>query len=596
MPITGHFEADFTQFNAGVKDATETVKKFGVDSTLAAKDLDKLGANAPAQIKAITAETKTATTSMFDLSGAVKQIGGMVAGAFTVNAIINFGFSVLETADNIGKLAAKTSMSTEEVQRLQFIADQSSVSMDALSGAAQQLQADLGSDNAGVVGAIGDLNINLDEFKKLSAYEQMLRLNDAVRGIEDPFLQARTAEDLFHKAWKEIYPAMKIDMEDLGKQAPVMADEYVKNLGRMKNEWDKFKKGIVVIGGEVISKIGEINQSYEDQIKLIEQRRLIEASADAGLSAALGAIPPLQKPVVQGFKDITLSAQQLKDQVRMTTDEATESMKKHQASVDATKAAYDALAGAFKKQEDEVDALFGKISGADAVAAAETWAKALGKMGDSVGTLSAKVRDDLVDALQAGIAGLATQGRLTDDLSSRFAALIVKVQLHNEALREVPPVVEAASGVTTAYTQKLYDEARAADAVAAATERANAMRAAMDAATGGGGGSGAIGYLPPRGSTDYNNMMGASTSGSGAGSSYYTPPRRAAGGPVSAGAPYMVGERGPELFVPGASGAIVPNGGGAVVYNTFHLVDSEANLARRVSDTILRTITSARRI
>jgi hypothetical protein len=34
---------------------------------------------------------------------------------------------------------------------------------------------------------------------------------------------------------------------------------------------------------------------------------------------------------------------------------------------------------------------------------------------------------------------------------------------------------------------------------------------------------------------------------------------RAAGGPVSANTPYVVGENGPELFVPGNSGAIVPN-------------------------------------
>lgn len=39
---------------------------------------------------------------------------------------------------------------------------------------------------------------------------------------------------------------------------------------------------------------------------------------------------------------------------------------------------------------------------------------------------------------------------------------------------------------------------------------------------------------------------------------------RALGGPVTAGAPYLVGERGPELFVPGASGTIVPNGGGGM--------------------------------
>jgi hypothetical protein len=34
---------------------------------------------------------------------------------------------------------------------------------------------------------------------------------------------------------------------------------------------------------------------------------------------------------------------------------------------------------------------------------------------------------------------------------------------------------------------------------------------------------------------------------------------RAMGGPVSSGSPYVVGERGPELFVPHASGSIVSN-------------------------------------
>jgi phage-related minor tail protein len=50
---------------------------------------------------------------------------------------------------------------------------------------------------------------------------------------------------------------------------------------------------------------------------------------------------------------------------------------------------------------------------------------------------------------------------------------------------------------------------------------------------------------------------------------------RAAGGPVSSGQTYMVGERGPELFVPGRSGTIVANdkmGGG----NTNVVVNVDA--------------------
>jgi len=45
---------------------------------------------------------------------------------------------------------------------------------------------------------------------------------------------------------------------------------------------------------------------------------------------------------------------------------------------------------------------------------------------------------------------------------------------------------------------------------------------------------------------------------------------RASGGPVKGGSPYIVGEKGPELFVPGSSGNIVPNhamGGTNVVVN-----------------------------
>ena len=47
-------------------------------------------------------------------------------------------------------------------------------------------------------------------------------------------------------------------------------------------------------------------------------------------------------------------------------------------------------------------------------------------------------------------------------------------------------------------------------------------------------------------------------------------PPKAKGGPVSSGMPYLVGERGPELFVPGAKGNIVPNnamGGSNIVVN-----------------------------
>lgn len=62
----------------------------------------------------------------------------------------------------------------------------------------------------------------------------------------------------------------------------------------------------------------------------------------------------------------------------------------------------------------------------------------------------------------------------------------------------------------------------------------------------------------------------------------FTAPGRAMGGPVTAGRPYLVGERGPEIFVPGRTGGIVPNGqmGGNVTVN------QTINLTTGVSQTV----------
>jgi hypothetical protein len=62
-------------------------------------------------------------------------------------------------------------------------------------------------------------------------------------------------------------------------------------------------------------------------------------------------------------------------------------------------------------------------------------------------------------------------------------------------------------------------------------------------------------------------------------------PGLAGGGGVSARTPYVVGERGPELFVPGRSGTIVPNGASGATFNiTVNGAVDKAGTARELEE------------
>ena len=83
--------------------------------------------------------------------------------------------------------------------------------------------------------------------------------------------------------------------------------------------------------------------------------------------------------------------------------------------------------------------------------------------------------------------------------------------------------------------------------IAAAAIRSG-IQAAFGQKNGGGGGGGGTASLIASAAQVLAAVLGA--------------PGRATGGPVSPGRPYMVGERGPELFVPTSSGRVETGGFG----------------------------------
>lgn len=166
--------------------------------------------------------------------------------------------------------------------------------------------------------------------------------------------------------------------------------------------------------------------------------------------------------------------------------------------------------------------------------------------------LQAKADQDRLNALQKAIeqqyklnTGVQQQLQLADGIAntlgqgigSAFDALIAGSESWGASLKQI------ASGV-------LIDIAKQLLQIFVIEQAINAIRNVLtpfSAATPLGAGGGKIGKFGTLGPN-------------------YGISQRANGGPVTSGSPYIVGERGPELFVPGRSGTIVPNdkmGGGS---------------------------------
>lgn len=141
-----------------------------------------------------------------------------------------------------------------------------------------------------------------------------------------------------------------------------------------------------------------------------------------------------------------------------------------------------------------------------------------------------------------------------------------------EALRE--PAARAAASIEDAFGRAGEGLVRslaraAADGEVSLAELARAVLAAMNAASGSGGGG--LGEAI---------AQAVQTAFSGS---------RADGGSVVGGGAYLVGERGPEVFRPSGAGVIEPAGGGGVTVNVRvdggapGLLRSEAQIAQMLA-------------
>lgn len=571
----------------GVSKLTEAeLAKVGRTAAEATAKMRATGEDIPPGLQKLADGAKGAATSIDGMGQALSTASGIL-GAFgiglSLDSLVSFGKAVLDDADALMAMSAKTGLTTDALQRFQTVGNASGTTIEEMSAAIVQLENRIAGGDQSAAGAIERLGLNFADFKRLAPEDQFIELADAIKQVKDPSQQVSLAMDTMGQAGVKALPAIKEGFDGVKNAAVGQSSIVIKALDDLGDTFGG-------VGQKAKDAAGNIIAAFFIAGTLSETQRIMDdlaaSIARAGVAAA-AAVPSMGALVPPG-----LPADLAAIEAGFDRDAKIINEQMSPAAIAFRKAMEDlSLAGI--GWVTVLDTIDGNVVEAikyylDAGISQRALADAYGLTATQIGAVDAARKNeiaglDLENTFKARRLELA-KIELTATNDAVLAKL--KAQQADQAFLDTELKVALAQDAANA---KVKEVPKAMDDSAAATDRASKAAGVymnqlhmlvsdpkLAAFFGGNatantlysGGQG--GFTPEEAASIaagiFINKAGVGNV-SNLGANY-----RAAGGPVSAGSPYVVGERGPELFVPGTNGAIVPSGGGG---NTINITVSQ---------------------
>lgn len=493
----------------------------------------------------------------------VKKLGSVAAGigkglakiavgiAATVGAVSLVVSKYVSMLDKIGKTAEKLGIDPEFLQKLRFAAEQTGVKVEALDMGLQRFirrTAEAAKGTGEAKQALSDLGIALfDQNNQLRNIEEVFfDVADAIANTTDSAEQVRLAFKFFDSEGVALVATLKEGSEGLRnfyQEAEnlgiIISRDTIKKAEQFADAFNRIKKQINAIVSGILGAFLPALEKVSGKISTwLATMRGADGTFDE-LGKTIGT------KIVNAFADAVIAAGQFGDFIEQTILDVKHSFYElHIAilemiqSMPLAESQLDAIA--------EVESKFAWATG-EAGERAKVFAERIKKIGlESINTtIKLNETKDSVDAMGNSFVGLKKFGegfnRIFNDGSNKLADLEklgenVAKTLEDGLVDAFMNIRSGAEGLRDVMDSILKQ-------IVAELIRVFIVQKAVGAVTGFFGGG------------------------------------KASGGPVSAGKAYIVGEKGPELFVPGSSGGIVPNnqlatagaGAGANVNVSFNI-------------------------
>lgn len=243
-------------------------------------------------------------TSLLDTT-----IGKLTAGFTAANIIekgisgvVRFGTEAFTSASRVLDLADATGLTTDFLQRLDFVEAKTSTTTGALSQAAYNLSLRWNDNREN----IEKLGLSYEGLSKASPEEKFLTVTARLREMTDHEERNRLAVDLLGKTWKEVAPAVVADIEKVGAAAKITSRQTLETMSELQQSYHATLHNAKVTFQEVVGGFfGTVKQlasgagsmsaqaalgleSYTDRMAAVraESQKAMDAAAQANAEEA----------------------------------------------------------------------------------------------------------------------------------------------------------------------------------------------------------------------------------------------------------------------------------------------------------------------
>ena len=497
------------------------------------------------------------------LKRAFAGIGAVAVGQFLTRTAM----SAIQYGDELQKASIKSGVAVEQLSALAYAAKQSDIDLGSLSESLKKMQLALSQATTGgkeQKKTLDALGISLEDIKNLNADEQFILIAQQISSLTNPADKARAATELFGKAGANLLPLFEQGADGIRKAAQeaknlglILSTEQTKKLAdaddsvkRLSSSWQGFATTLVSKVAPALTAIldqlsGASKFTEEGMINRLDGLRLREKTLEEKLTRAERLGPNIKDRDLQ----ITNLKKQLDDQREVIRNFLNQAL----PEVNVTTGKINIPPGFTKPIDDELSKYSVPIEIPVEVRANFA---ALQQMAIQV-DLEIDIEKSLIEMRDQIATQLGEGGELGETI---FDTLDTAMKDKTKGMTEFART--AAENMQNAFAQFLFDPFKDGlrgmlanfvnmlRQMVAQIVAQQILLAFFRMFTGG------TGFM-----ADFANAAVKSIEG------------RAIGGPVSQGTPYIVGERGPELFVPNSSGSIVPNNrmGGVTVAPVYNI-------------------------